>query len=230
MLQQFEIESEQATEISQVTMSIELNDTDHEPISCLWRPQYYRRQKIAGKEKLIEASIDLYGQIGSILINTYPGREGIIINGVSIWEEFKRRSKTDFDFMEIRCTKLYLPLDKEQKLHLLYNEYCSSNDEEQLRMCLGKIYAILGRESIAPDEVEDDEAELARKQNEKLKAKLKSENRAKRQLLPIRFNYSKDRHDEIYPKIQMLIVEMEVKKKEDVLEILINHYYETKKN
>jgi hypothetical protein len=68
---------------------------------------------------LLKHSILTHGVKQPIVINTYPGREGIIINGVEVYKISKA-----FGIYEIPCYDLYVPIEVEKEFHYLFSIKC----------------------------------------------------------------------------------------------------------
>lgn len=75
----------------------------------------------------LTASVKEFGVIDPIIINTYPGREGVIVGGHQRFEVAKR-----LGMEEIPCVYVYLDEVKEKELNLRLNKNLGEWDWEKL--------------------------------------------------------------------------------------------------
>lgn len=105
-------------------------------------PADYNPRRISDAQltKLRE-SLSEYGQVQEIVVNTYPGREGVIVGG---HQRLKAMRLEDFDEAEVKW--VHVPLEREKVLNLALNRISGDWDPAMLAQ-------------VIHDLAEDDEAE-----------------------------------------------------------------------
>jgi hypothetical protein len=94
---------------------------------------YYAKREIEGEnKKLLIEGVKVNGVKRPIVINTYPGREGVIIDGVEIY-----KISCELNICELPCYLVEVTEEKEKELHYLFSiktrEYSIDNIIEQLK-------------------------------------------------------------------------------------------------
>jgi len=91
-------------------------------------PAYYAKAEIEGYgNDLLKQSISAMGVKQPIVINTYPGREGTIINGVEVYKISKALGIYELPFYD-----LYVPLELEKEFHYLFSIKCREHRIEDI--------------------------------------------------------------------------------------------------
>ena len=86
------------------------------PITDLHAPDYYCRID-TGKMNFIEKSLEKYGQLLPILVNTFKDRENVIIDGVVRWEICRA-----LGYKTIKAFITNVPKEDEVQQHIISNE------------------------------------------------------------------------------------------------------------
>jgi hypothetical protein len=122
------------------------------PIDTLRLPEYYNRCEIEGKKPFLEKSIEKYGLIEPLLVNTSNEREHVIIDGVARWEICKA-----LGYETIQVLLTYVPKEEEIQHHIIaneqarkfYREFIEENITDDLADALLRCYS---REEDSPGE------------------------------------------------------------------------------
>ena len=178
------------------------------PVIDLVKPDYYCRQTIPGREKLIPASIGTLGYVSPIIVNVNPDRKFIVIDGNSRVEYFRTQH-----IPEILAVKINVSLSDEKKLHYLLNERASMNDPDQIMEFLGDMTPEFFGLSL-PD-MQDTEMT-----NEEIN------DSKQHKITRMMFAFSKAEYDKIIVKMDNLKKNFKVNNRSKVLIQLIEHYYE----
>jgi ParB-like chromosome segregation protein Spo0J len=88
---------------------------------------YNPRRMTKEQATALQASIERYGIIDPIIVNTFPGREGVIVGGHQRYEIAKLLA-----IDEIPCVDVYLDEAKEKELNLRLNKNLGEWDWEKL--------------------------------------------------------------------------------------------------
>ena len=76
---------------------------------------------------MLQASIEKFGVVDPLIVNTYPGREGIIVGGHMRYEIIKLLGITT-----VPCVYVYLELEREKELNVRLNKNLGEFDYEKL--------------------------------------------------------------------------------------------------
>jgi len=88
----------------------------------------YNPRTISKKEyKDLKKSLTEFGIVETIVVNTYKGRENVIVGGHQ-----RVRILQDFGHESVICSLVKLPLDKEMKLNLRLNKNGGKFDDDML--------------------------------------------------------------------------------------------------
>lgn len=88
----------------------------------------YNPRTISKKEyKDLKKSLTEFGIVETIVVNTYKGRENVIVGGHQ-----RVRILQDFGYESVICSVVELPLDKEMKLNLRLNKNGGKFDDDML--------------------------------------------------------------------------------------------------
>lgn len=98
------------------------------PINNLLVPEWYLKPTIPEKLNLIRKSLHDKGFLDSITINTFKGREGVILNGVQTLN-----ACLDLGLTELPVFLAYVEPDQEAEVHVLLNEQVATLNEDQKR-------------------------------------------------------------------------------------------------
>ena len=80
-------------------------------------PAIYNPRTISDENRdRLRKSLECFGVVQDIIVNTYPGREGVIVGGHQRTRELQAIGER-----EVEVTLVYLPLDKEQALNVALN-------------------------------------------------------------------------------------------------------------
>jgi hypothetical protein len=106
-------------------------------ISDLIIPEYYSKSEIEGENrKGLYESIRVNGVQRPIVINTFPEREGVIIDGTEVYIISK-----ELGIYDIPCYELCVPQETEMEYHYLFSITCNEYTiEEILEHIKGKNY------------------------------------------------------------------------------------------
>jgi hypothetical protein len=95
-------------------------------LSDLKVAEWYQKQLIVGKADFLKQSLQKKGFLRPIVINMYPGREGIIIDGVQIM-----LSCIDLGIEEVPVFEVNVDAQNERESHVLLNNAKSENDRQK---------------------------------------------------------------------------------------------------
>jgi ParB-like chromosome segregation protein Spo0J len=100
--------------------------------------EYNPRQMTKVQADNLRASIERYGVIDPLIVNTYPGREGVIVGGHMRFEIVKT-----LGLPTVPCVYVYLELEREKELNISLNrmqaewdwDKLASFDDDFLKLC-----------------------------------------------------------------------------------------------
>ncbi len=101
---------------------------NHIDINSLKAAEYNPRRLTSKQEEDLTNSIKRFGLVDPIIVNTYKGRENIIIGGTQRWTVAKT-----LKFKEIPVVFISLPIEKEKELNLRLNRNTGEWDYELLK-------------------------------------------------------------------------------------------------
>lgn len=97
-------------------------------VSDLRIPEYYSKSEIEGENRnALYESIRVNGVQRPIVINTFPGREGVIIDGTEVYVISK-----ELGIYDIPCYELCLCQEKEMEHHYLFSINCNEYTIEEI--------------------------------------------------------------------------------------------------
>jgi len=94
-------------------------------INTLKHPEYNPRQRSKEEMEQLKTSMALFGQVESLVINRYKGREGIIVGGNMRVDAMKEMGWT-----HARTTEVNLPIQEEMQLNIRLNKNTGRWDYE----------------------------------------------------------------------------------------------------
>jgi len=104
-------------------------------IKMLKVPEYHKKDQIESNETFLRESIKEFDIQAPLIVNTYPGREGVIINGTQVYKEC-----LDQGIRLIPVWEVSVNLNVEKKLHGLLNTHKTDLSIEHLKTLLGMCY------------------------------------------------------------------------------------------
>lgn len=105
----------------------------YKPIDDLIDSEYNPKKCTPKEEHDIRNSVETFGIVDPLIVNTYPGRENIIVGG----HQRKRIAKS-MGFSEVPCVEVYLTPDREKELNLRLSKNTASIDEALLAVHFSK--------------------------------------------------------------------------------------------
>ncbi len=98
------------------------------PINKIKEASYNPRFLSEKAEEDLTKSLEIYGVVEPLVINTYPGREFVLVGGHQRLKLMKK-----LGYKTVPTVSVYLPLEAEQKLNLRLNKNVGEFDLELLR-------------------------------------------------------------------------------------------------
>ena len=182
------------------------------PTQKMRQPEYYERVSIPGREKLLERSKAIIGDITPIVINVNPERFGVVIDG---WLRVRLH-----DAKLIRVFEVDVVLEEEKRIHCILNQVSSDFLHDDIRKYLGKLTPEdFGLKSIEDEETPDD-PDYHRKREE---LALKN---AERTIKFIKVIIKKSEHEEIKMMLGKLKEILSLSTDSEVILTLIKKYYD----
>lgn len=133
------------------------NEQKYVTVKGLRIPHYYAKKEIEGDGKrLLIESVKVNGVKKPIVINTYPGREGIIIDGAEIY-----KISLGLGIEELPCYCLDVPQEKEKELHYLFSTNVREYSIDEIINQLSQEYLDLFADMRIPKELHNDIFEVA---------------------------------------------------------------------
>lgn len=98
------------------------------PIADLIEPDYNPRKITAKQREDIKKSIQSFGFVQPLVVNTYPGRENIIVGGSQ-----RRKIAESLGYATAPCVEVFLDEDAEKELNLRLNKNQAEFDIDMLK-------------------------------------------------------------------------------------------------
>jgi len=93
------------------------------------KPADYNPRKLSEPQRRqIEESLKRFGFVDPVIVNTYPGREGVIVGGHQRCKVAKA-----LGFSQVPCVEVWLSLEQERELNVRLNKNTGEWDIEALR-------------------------------------------------------------------------------------------------
>ena len=105
----------------------------YKDIDSLIDSEYNPKKCSPKEEKDIRDSIEKFGIVDPLIVNTYPGRENIIVGG----HQRKRIAKS-MGFETVPCVEVHLTVEREKELNLRLTKNTASIDEALLAIHFSK--------------------------------------------------------------------------------------------
>jgi hypothetical protein len=96
-------------------------------IADLKRAEYNPRKLSEYQKAHIHASLEEFGMVDFVVINTHPSRENVVVGGHQ-----RLTVLAEMGYTHCKCVEVSLPLAKERELNLRLNKNTGSWDEEML--------------------------------------------------------------------------------------------------
>lgn len=112
-------------------------------ITDLKVPEWYCKVINPDQKDFLMASLQEKGFLQAITINIYPGREGVILNGVQIVKTCEALAIT-----EIPVHRIYIQPEHEAECHILLNESRGRLSEQQKRTLMKQRFEIFFGENV----------------------------------------------------------------------------------
>jgi ParB-like chromosome segregation protein Spo0J len=96
-------------------------------IADLKASEYNPRLSTSKQNEDMDKSLNMFGFVDPVIINTYPGRENVIIGG-----HFRTRRWKHLGYDEVPCIELKLTLEEEKELNIRLNKNTGDFDYQLL--------------------------------------------------------------------------------------------------
>lgn len=112
-------------------------DCPYVEVNNLRKPGYYKKKTIEGThQSQLRQSISLNGVKRPLVINEYPDREGVIIDGVETWKISK-----ELNIVDLPVYVLNVPEEKEREIHYLLSIKCNEYHQTDIEAVIEKLKA-----------------------------------------------------------------------------------------